>query len=85
MAEKDGGQGPLAPFPPPPLFLWSQFTEEKEIRLKNLRDAYASKSSEAITAASIVPDMPDDLACLQPPQPPEAERWRVYGQTYSVC
>jgi hypothetical protein len=74
----------LAPYPPPPSYLWSQFTDENEAALHELRDKHAAETGEELTAATIVPDAPETLAALQPPEPPPNGRWRVFGQMYTV-
>lgn len=85
MASQEDPSGAVAPYPPPPSYLWSQFTEENEAAIQQLRDKHTTETGEDTTAAATVPDVPDALAALQPPEPPPNGRWRVFGQMYTVC
>ncbi|CAK7235310.1 Mediator of RNA polymerase II transcription subunit 7 [Sporothrix bragantina] len=83
MASQDD-PGAVAPYPQPPSYLWSQFTEENEAAINELRDKHEAETGEPRTAGTIVPDVPEALAVLQPPEPPQNGRWRVFGQMYNL-
>ncbi|KIH88752.1 mediator of RNA polymerase II transcription subunit 7 [Sporothrix brasiliensis 5110] len=84
MASQEDPSGAVAPYPQPPSYLWSQFTEENEAAIQELRETHAAATGEKTTAATIVPDVPEALAALQPPEPPPNGRWRVFGQMYTL-
>ncbi|KAL1898472.1 Mediator of RNA polymerase II transcription subunit 7 [Sporothrix stenoceras] len=84
MASQDDPNGAIAPYPQPPSYLWSQFTEENKAAIQQLREKNAAETDEETTAATIVPNVPDALAALQPPEPPPNGRWRVFDQMYTL-
>ncbi|EPE02132.1 mediator of rna polymerase ii transcription subunit 7 [Ophiostoma piceae UAMH 11346] len=87
MADQEDTGASLAPFPQPPAYLWTQFTEDNVAKMANLRAKYEAASGQTLTAASVLPadaPVPDQLIVLQPPPPPETGRWRVFGQLYSM-
>ena len=87
MADQDETGAPLAPFPQPPAYLWTQFTQDNVAKMADLRDKYEAASGQTLTAASVLPadaPVPEQLAVLQPPTPPDTGRWRVFGQLYSM-
>ncbi|CAK7229046.1 Mediator of RNA polymerase II transcription subunit 7 [Sporothrix curviconia] len=83
MASQDDPSA-VAPYPQPPSYLWSQFTDENEAAITELRDKHEAETGEPCTPGTIVPDVPDALAALQPPELPPNGRWRVFGQMYSL-
>ncbi|CAK7264049.1 Mediator of RNA polymerase II transcription subunit 7 [Sporothrix epigloea] len=83
MASQDDPNA-VAPYPQPPSYLWSQFTEENEAAINKLREGYAEETGESLEAGTVVPDVPEALAVLQPPEPPTSGRWRVFGQMYNL-
>lgn len=73
-------------FPNPPPF-WKDFTPDRVARIEDLRSAHAEDTNnEAGAGAALVrlPDLPEDLARLQPPPEPADGRWRVFGDQYMV-
>ncbi|CAK7269184.1 Mediator of RNA polymerase II transcription subunit 7 [Sporothrix epigloea] len=83
MASQDDPSA-VSPYPQPPSYLWSQFTEENDAAINVLREQYAAETGEPLAASSVVPDVPDALSVLQPPEPPASGRWRVFGQMYNL-
>lgn len=87
MADQEETAASLAPFPQPPAFLWTQFTQDNVDKMADLRTKYEAASGQTLSAASVLPadtPIPDEISVLQPPPPPETGRWRVFGQLYSL-
>ncbi|KAJ6438814.1 mediator of RNA polymerase II transcription subunit 7 [Purpureocillium lavendulum] len=88
MADQQEPHSLASTFPNPPPF-WRDFTPEKRARIENLREAHAEnvgdEGASADEAALLwLPDLPEDLANLQPPPEPADGRWRVFGDQYMV-
>ena len=74
-------------FPNPPPF-WREFTADKVAQMEELKKSYM----ETLLPGDIpdpstvirVPEVPEELAYLQPPAEPEDGRWRVFGDLYKV-
>ena len=71
-------------FPDPPTF-WRDFTTEKLDRIDELRTRYADQSGLDIATIIRVPNVPEDLINLQPPAEPADGKWRLFGETLTVC
>jgi mediator of RNA polymerase II transcription subunit 7 len=79
-------------FPTPPPF-WQSFNPENIARIAELREAQrmpASTSSD-LTSKTTDPalptrllDLPAELRCLQPPEPPLDGRYRCFGDIFDV-
>ncbi|KOS22199.1 Mediator of RNA polymerase II transcription subunit 7 [Escovopsis weberi] len=84
MAEQEP-HGLASTFPNPPPF-WQDFTPENVAKMEGLHAAYLrSHPGLALDAAPLrVPDVPEDLACLQPPAEPADGKWRVFGDHYML-
>ena len=65
---------------PPPFF--RDFTEENLARFKQIADAQPEAKDGAPMRR--IPDVPAELANLQPPAEPADGVWRVFGDQYSV-
>ncbi|KND92770.1 Mediator of RNA polymerase II transcription subunit 7 [Tolypocladium ophioglossoides CBS 100239] len=73
-------------FPNPPPF-WKDFTPDRVARIEDLRRARAEDTNDGAGAdAALVrlPDLPEELANLQPPPEPADGRWRVFGDQYML-
>ncbi|GJN84292.1 RNA polymerase II mediator complex protein (Med7) [Purpureocillium lilacinum] len=75
-------------FPNPPPF-WRDFTPERIARIEDLRAAHAENAGDqggdaATTTTVRLPDLPEDLANLEPPPEPADGRWRVFGDQYML-
>ncbi|POR32629.1 Mediator of RNA polymerase II transcription subunit 7, partial [Tolypocladium paradoxum] len=74
-------------FPNPPPF-WKDFTPDRVARIADLRSAHAERTNDAAGADASapvrLPDLPEDLASLQPPPEPADGRWRVFGDQYML-
>lgn len=66
---------------PPPFF--RDFTDENLARFKQLADSQSEPETEGAPVKRI-PDVPAELANLQPPAEPADGVWRVFGDQYSV-
>lgn len=86
MAEQQEPQALAAAFPAPPPF-WQEFTPENISRISELRTA-ESKSAATPDPATELPirllDLPAELRCLQPPDPPAEGIYRCFGDVYNV-
>lgn len=69
------------PRPPP---YYHQFTEKNLQRLKDLKDLHGHDIEDATTKASILLDLPSELRCLVPPEPPEDGIVLNFGDTKTV-
>ncbi|KAK5996487.1 Mediator of RNA polymerase II transcription subunit 7 [Cladobotryum mycophilum] len=73
-------------FPNPPPF-WQEFTPGNVARIEELRRAHSGSkagANEANGASVRIPDVPEDLICLQPPPEPADGKWRVFGDQYML-
>jgi mediator of RNA polymerase II transcription subunit 7 len=70
-------------WPDPPLF-WKDFTPENISRFETLKQEYAETNGLDPDAVVRVPDLPEELWCLQPPPEPEDGKWRVFGQDMTL-
>ncbi|KAE9983776.1 hypothetical protein BLS_003692 [Venturia inaequalis] len=66
------------PRPPP---YYHQFTEKNLQRLKDLKELHGHDIDNATTKASILLDLPPELRCLVPPEPPEDGIVLNFGDT----
>ncbi|QDS72095.1 hypothetical protein FKW77_003396 [Venturia effusa] len=64
------------PRPPP---FYRQFTEKNLQRLKDLKDVHGHDLEDAKIKGSILLDLPPELRCLVPPEPPENGVVRNFG------
>jgi mediator of RNA polymerase II transcription subunit 7 len=75
-----------AAFPAPPPF-WQNFTPENLNRISELR-AVQSQAFAKPDLATELPirllDLPAELRCLQPPEPPAEGIYRCFGDLYNV-
>lgn len=73
-------------FPAPPLF-FKDFTPENIARIEELRAAKGqSKAFDPATSLPVrILDLPPELRCLQPPEPPADGLYRCYGIDCTVC
>ncbi|KAK0640802.1 MED7 protein-domain-containing protein [Cercophora newfieldiana] len=84
MANNEDDQSKVtALWPDPPLF-WKDFTPENISRFETIKQDYAEKNGLDPDAVVRVPDLPEELWCLQPPAEPEDGKWRVFGQDMSL-
>ena len=67
-------------FPNPPPF-WKDFTPSNTARIEELRTAYSETHGEL---PHRIPNVPEDLCNLQPPEEPEDGNWRSFGEQRSV-
>lgn len=86
--EEQQQPNPLAPaFPTPPPF-WQQFTPENIARIEELREEQHKTESKPATSDYTLPprllDLPAELRCLQPPEPPVNGKYRCFGDYYDV-
>jgi mediator of RNA polymerase II transcription subunit 7 len=79
-----------AAFPAPPPF-WQHFTHENLSAISSLRAAQSqpqSSSKSELDPATELPirllDLPAELRCLQPPEPPAEGIYRCFGDIYNV-
>jgi len=75
-----------AAFPAPPPF-WQNFTPENLNRITELRSAQsqAPVTSDPATELPIrLLDLPPELRCLQPPEPPAEGIYRCFGDLYNM-
>jgi len=70
-------------WPDPPVF-WKDFTPENIARFETTKQEYAEKNGIEPEAVVRIPDLPEELWCLQPPAEPEDGKWKVYGQEVTV-
>jgi mediator of RNA polymerase II transcription subunit 7 len=71
-------------FPDPPPF-WRDFTTDKIDRMESLRSRYADQTGLDISTIVRVPNVPEDLVNLQPPAEPVDGKWRLFGESLTVC
>jgi mediator of RNA polymerase II transcription subunit 7 len=71
-------------FPDPPPF-WRDFTTDKIERMESLRSRYADQTGLDVSNVIRVPNVPEDLTNLQPPPEPADGKWRLFGETVTVC
>lgn len=87
MADQEEPHSLSSTFPNPPSF-WEAFTPERVARLEKIRQTYADSNGLNLesdtTTLHRIPDIPEDLATLQPPPEPSDGRWRVFGDQYMV-
>lgn len=90
MEEQPQANALASAFPTPPPF-WQNFTPENIARIDELRAtklALESSDPDAKVAESANPirllDLPSELRCLQPPEPPLDGRYRCFGDIYNV-
>ena len=78
-----------ASFPAPPPF-WQSFTPENISSISSLRavQSQSSSSKKELDPATDLPirllDLPAELRCLQPPEPPVDGIYRCFGDLYNV-
>ena len=86
MEEQQQQNALAAAFPAPPPF-WQNFTPENLNRISELRAAQSqasAKSDPAIELPIRLLDLPAELRCLQPPEPPAEGIYRCFGDQYNV-
>lgn len=73
-------------FPNPPDFLWREFTPDKIERFEQAKKAWEAAHPEAASAKTVtlIPDLPEDLRCCQPPPEPADGTWRALGGVWTV-
>ena len=76
-------------YPPPPPF-YKEFTPDKIAQIGELRAAQSSAESKTeFDLATSLParllDLPAELRCLQPPEPPADGFYRCFGIDHTVC
>lgn len=69
------------PRPPP---YYHQFTEKNLQRLKDLKEVHGHDIGDATTKAAILLELPPELRCLVPPEPPEDGIVLNFGDTKTV-
>ena len=93
MEEQPQANALASAFPTPPPF-WQNFTPENISRINELREAQGGPESKPSDPKTKVPepipqirllDLPAELRCLQPPEPPLDGRYRCFGDIYNVC
>lgn len=67
--------------PPPPPY-YKNFTEKNLQRLKELKEA--SEDADTTTQTSKLLDLPPELRCLVPPEPPENGVVQNFGEVKTV-
>ncbi|KAM3443809.1 hypothetical protein MY4824_000257 [Beauveria thailandica] len=88
MEEQDGASL-SSTFPNPPPF-WRDFTADKVARYEQLRNEYDEDEAEKTATdenykpQSRIPNLPEELMHLQPPDEPADGRWRVFGDQYML-
>ncbi|KAI9712468.1 MAG: hypothetical protein M1812_006883 [Candelaria pacifica] len=87
MADEQQGNAVSAAFPAPPPF-YKHFTPQN---LSHLKEAQESQSLDQIASVQQVDasrsnsfDLPPELRCLIPPEPPKAGLYRNFGDSYNV-
>ncbi|KAI1841841.1 hypothetical protein JX266_011919 [Neoarthrinium moseri] len=85
MADDDDAQNQISStFPPPPPF-WKDFTPDNVARIKDLKQEQVERDAADHDPASIrLAGLPHNLRFLQPPLPPDAGAWRVFGNHYTL-
>jgi hypothetical protein len=90
MEEQQQQNALAAAFPAPPPF-WQSFTPENISAISSLRAAQAQSSPSskfeldpAIELPIRLLDLPAELRCLQPPEPPVEGIYRCFGDLYNV-
>lgn len=85
MAEQPQTQM-FSTFPNPPDFLWKEFTPDKIARFEEAKKAWEDENPDAASSKTItlIPDLPDDLSCLQPPPEPPNGAWRALAGVWTV-
>jgi mediator of RNA polymerase II transcription subunit 7 len=76
-------------YPPPPPF-YKEFKPENIAKIEVLRAAQSgAKSKTEFDPATSLParilDLPPELRCLQPPEPPADGFYRCFGINHTVC
>ncbi|KAM0664559.1 hypothetical protein ACQRIT_001699 [Beauveria bassiana] len=88
MEEQDGASL-SSTFPNPPPF-WRDFTADKVARYEQLRNEYDEGEAEKTATdenykpQTRIPNLPEELMHLQPPEEPADGRWRVFGDQYML-
>ncbi|AEO63885.1 ee9bddd4-1f46-43a9-8ad0-7291a999e545 [Thermothielavioides terrestris] len=67
----------LWPDPPP---FWRSFTPQNLARYAQLKEEYAQQRGISSDAVTRIPDVPDDLAYLQPPPEPQDGKWKSFSE-----
>ena len=85
MAEGPPRQALSATFPEPPHF-YKNFTVKNLERLKGIHDASPepSQDGQSTSKRPSTFDLPPELRCLIPPEPPREGRYRIFGGQYDV-
>jgi mediator of RNA polymerase II transcription subunit 7 len=87
MEEQQQQQNVLAAaFPAPPPF-WQNFTPENLTCISELRASQSQTSAKSDPATELpirLLDLPAELRCLQPPEPPADGIYRCFGDLYNV-
>jgi len=86
MDEQQQPSSLAAAFPAPPPF-WQSFTPENLTQITSLRAAQSLVSTKTDPAKELpirLLDLPAELRCLQPPEPPAEGIYRCFGALYNV-
>lgn len=75
---------PLAAAYPAPPFFYRQFTAQHVARLKEFQCEFATSEDSALEQEPKL-DIPADLQCLIPPEPPTDGKFRCFGGALEVC
>lgn len=85
MAEQPQTQM-FSTFPNPSDFLWKEFTPDKIARFEEAKKAWEDENPDAASSKTVtlIPDLPDDISCLQPPPEPPNGAWRALAGVWTV-
>ena len=70
-------------YPDPPSF-WKAFTAENLGRFDSLKQDYADRNGLDVDTVVRIPDIPEELAYLQPPAEPSDSKWRLFSEPQAV-
>ncbi|KAM7200005.1 MED7 domain containing protein [Rhypophila sp. PSN 637] len=70
-------------YPDPPPF-WKAFTADNIAQFDTFKQQYAARQGLDVNTILRIPDIPEDLTCLQPPAEPEDAKWKVFNEPQSL-